>query len=102
MLPFSDDGITIAVNVSNGSVVIYASDQTTTPNEAFHDWMIETDGYSDVFLDPNELNRTVDDVVYVAITGEEETNSFNFTSTPGDTSTQGKPQMTLLLLQYVL
>ena len=90
-LPFSDDGVTISVNVSNGSVVIYASDQTTTPNEAFHDWMVETDEYSDVFLDPNELNRPVGDAVYVAITGEEEANSFDFMSTSGDTSTQGKP-----------
>ena len=89
-LPFSDDGVTITVNVTNGSVVVYASDQITTPNEAFHDWMIETDGYSDVYLDPDDVNRTVGDTVYVAIEGEEESNNFALSTTTGDTSTHGK------------
>ena len=60
-----------------------------TPNEAFHDWMIETDGYSAVFLDPNDVNRTVGDTVYVTIEGEDTDNDFTFTSESGDT-TRGK------------
>ena len=84
-----DEGVTIKVNVTNGTVVVYASDQTTTPNEAFYDWMVETDGYSDVFLDPDDVNRTVGDTVYVAIEGEDTDNDFTFTSENGDTSTRG-------------
>ena len=84
-----DEGVTIKVNVTNGRVVVYASDQTTTPNEAFYDWMIESDGYSDIFLDPDDVNRTVGDTVYVAIEGEDTDNDFTFTSENGDTSTRG-------------
>ena len=85
-VPFTDEGVTFKVNVTNGSVVVYASDQTPTPNDAFYDWMVETDGYSDVFLDPNEVNRTIGNTVYVAIEGEEENSEFTFTFELGDTS----------------
>ena len=79
----SDKGVTIKVNVTNGTITVYASDQTTTPNEAFYDWTIETDGYSDVFLDPDDVNR---DTVYVAIEGEDTDNDFTFVSEEGDTT----------------
>ena len=82
----SDEGVTIKVNVANGTVILYASDQTTTPNEAFHDWMIKTDGYSDVYLDPDAVNRIIGDTVYVAIQGEDADNDFTFVSEEGDTS----------------
>ena len=82
----SDEGVTIKVNVTNGTVTVYASDQTTTPNEAFYDWMIETDGYSDVYLDPNDVNRTIGDTVYVAIEGEDPDNDFTLVSEDGDTT----------------
>ena len=78
--------MTIKVNVANGTVILYASDQTTTPNEAFHDWMIKTDGYSDVYLDPDAVNRIIGDTVYVAIQGEDADNDFTFVSEEGDTS----------------
>ena len=88
-----DEGVTIKVNVTNGSVIVYASDQTTTPNEAFYDWMIETDGYADVFLDPDDVNRTVGDSIYVAIEGEDPENDFTFITEEGDTSTSGKLEL---------
>ena len=100
-LPFSDNGVTITVSVTIGLIVVYASDQITTPNEAFHDWMIETDGYSDVFLDPNDVNRTVGDTVYVAIEGEEESNNYELSTTTGDTSTPSKQAMFFLLPCYL-
>ena len=83
----SHEGVTIKVNVTNGTVIVYASDRITTPNEAFYDWMIETDGYSDIFLDPIEVSRIVGDTVYVVIEGEDVDNDFTFTSENGDTST---------------
>ena len=78
------------MNVTNGTVRVYASDQITTPNEAFYDWMIETDGYAAVFLDPNEVNRTAGDTVYVVIEGEDTDNDFTFRSENGDASTPGE------------
>ena len=67
-------------------MTVYASDQTRTPNEAFYDWMIETDGYSDVYLDPNAVNRTIDDTVYIAIEGNDVDNDFTLVSEEGDTT----------------
>lgn len=67
-------------------MVLYASDQTTTPNEAFYDWMIETDGSDDVFLDPDDVDRTIGDTVYVAIEGEGTNNEFTFVAEEGDTT----------------
>ena len=84
-----NEGVTIKVNVTNGTVVVYASDQIKTHNEAFYDWMIETDGYSEVFLDPNDVNRTLGDSVYIAVEGEDTDNDFTFTPENGDTSTTG-------------
>ena len=82
----ADKGVTLKVYVTNGNVTVYASDRTTTPNEAFYDWMIETDSYSDVYLDPNAVNRTIGDTVYVAIEGKGVENDFSFISEEGDTA----------------
>jgi receptor-type tyrosine-protein phosphatase Q len=82
----SDEGVTIKINVTNGTVTVYVSDQTTTPNEAFYDWMIETDGYSDVYLDPDAVNRTIGDTVYIAIEGQEPDNDFTLVTEEGDTT----------------
>lgn len=87
-IPCDLDGVTIEVNVTNGTVTVYVSDQIMTPNEAFHDWMIETGGYSDVFLIcSNEVNMTNGSSVYVAIEGEDVDNDFTFIPENGDTST---------------
>ena len=86
--PFPDEGLTIKLDVDEGSAVLYASDIIQTPNEALYDWKIETDGYSDVFLDPTELGRPVaGDSVFVSIEGLQASNSFAIDTTFGDTST---------------
>ena len=83
----SEEGVTIKVNVMNGVITIYVSFHLTTPNEAFYDWMIETDGYSDVFLDPDAISRTNDIVYYVygAIKGAHINNHFTLVAEEGDT-----------------
>ena len=78
--------MTIKVNVTNGTVTVYASDRTTTPNEAFYDWRFETDSSSEVYLDPDAVNRTIGDTVYIAIEGEDEDNDFTLVSEEGDTT----------------
>ena len=88
--PFPDEGLTLKVDVDEGSVVLYASDIIETPNEALYDWKVETDGYDDVFIDPADLDRPVlGNSVYVSIEGLEDSNTFTIDSTMGDTSTTG-------------
>ncbi len=88
--PFPDEGLTLKVDVDEGSAVLYASDIIQTPSEALYDWKVETDGYQDVFLDPADLDRPVmGDSVYVSVQGLESSNTFSIDSTYGDTSTKG-------------
>ena len=47
-------GITLQVNVNQGTIVLYASSVIQTPNEAFHDIKIVTNSY--IYIDPNDLS----------------------------------------------
>ena len=71
---------------------MYVSHQITTPNEAFNDGMTQTDGYADVYLDPNDVNGTLGDSLYLAIEGAEESNNYTLGTTTGDTSHQRSKQ----------
>ena len=79
-------GVTIKVNATKGTVRVYASSQTTTPNKAFYDFMIETSGYSDIYLDPHNFHTTIGENVYIAVEGVGMNNNFTFISEQGDTS----------------
>ncbi|XP_019848636.1 PREDICTED: phosphatidylinositol phosphatase PTPRQ-like [Amphimedon queenslandica] len=89
-LPNNDQGITIVLNVTNGSATLYASTVVSTPNEAFHDVQITTDRYEDVYIDPANLtNPSSADTVYIAIEGTSNSgsNQVQVSATQGDTST---------------
>ena len=87
-LPANDKGITIILNVSNGSAVVYASTVVSTPNEAFHDVNIESSQFEDVYIDPNNLtNPDTADTVYVAIEGQSISNMIQVSASQGDIST---------------
>ena len=93
-------GMTVHLDVQEGSVVLYASSTIQNPNEALYDYRLETDSSADVFLDPVTLEgrpqvvankrRQVGDsftntTVYISIEGEEDINSFVLETTFGDT-----------------
>ena len=113
------EGVTVRLCVSHGQLVLYASVSSTAPNSAVHDWMSEIAiGCGDIFIDPRDVrndnigsNQSQSDLVpdtnndchrwdstmdeyadltlYVSIEGVEETNSFVFQTTTGDTSIPG-------------
>jgi receptor-type tyrosine-protein phosphatase Q len=82
----TEEGLTIKMNVTNGTVRIYVSDLIATPNEAFYGWTGETNGCLDIFLDPDQLNRTVGVSVHVVIQGVDTHNEFLFISENGNTA----------------
>uniref|UniRef100_A0A1X7SKR6 VWFA domain-containing protein n=2 Tax=Amphimedon queenslandica TaxID=400682 RepID=A0A1X7SKR6_AMPQE len=90
-LPNNNQGITIILNVTNGSATLYASTVVSTPNEAFYDVQITTDRYEDVYIDPANLtNPSSADTVYIAIEGTSSngaSNQVQVSATQGDTST---------------
>ena len=44
---------------SSGLVTIYLSSKVPNPNEAVHDYKLETDGRTDVFIDPGMLGMVL-------------------------------------------
>ena len=87
-LPSNHKGITIVLNVSNGSVVLYASTILSTPSEVFHDVKIESSQFEDVYIDPDNLtNPDTADTVYIAIEGQSISNMIEVSASQGDIST---------------
>ena len=87
-LPANDKGITIVLNVSNGSAVLYVSTVLSTPNEAFYDVKIESNQFEDVYIDPDSLtNPDTADTVYIAIEGQGALNMIQVSASQGDIST---------------
>ena len=103
-----EEGITIRLNVTKGRVVLYASSRITIPNSAFHDIRLETHSSADVFISPEDLQKshrpmsvgrkrrcaegegerscTVSSL-YVSVEGLQRNNSYVLETTYGDTST---------------
>ena len=84
-------GITLQVNVNQGTIVLYASSVIQTPNEAFHDIKIVTNSYEDVFINPNNLSDPNAGTVFIALTSASDSSSNTTTvvvnTQPGDVST---------------
>ena len=88
-------GITINLNVSDGSVVIYGSDKTQTPNEAFYDFkltrnqpalFISFDRSSNSIVVRRETTNATDTTVNLAIQGLGASSNFALNTTMGDTT----------------
>ena len=101
---FPEEGITLKLTATEGSLVMYATDKTSNPSEALYDVRAETSSYTDVYINYNTLygqclsstNKrqasTHPDIseitLYVTISGQADTNnSFTLITTFDDTST---------------
>ena len=100
--PLPEDGMTIKICVQDGKVVLYASTRVTTPNSALYEYKLDISGRSsgtevcdDVFVKSSESKKrnvvpeSSNITLYVALNGEEQSNTFALNSTIGDT-TSGK------------
>ena len=82
---FPSNGLTIRLSALSGRVVCFASDRLTNPTGTQgYDWRIETDDYTDVFIDPILLNRDPGEYIYISIEGLHVTNTFSLNTTLGD------------------
>ncbi|XP_019862542.1 PREDICTED: collagen alpha-1(XII) chain-like, partial [Amphimedon queenslandica] len=88
-LPNNTQGITVVLNVTNGSVTLYASTVVSTPNETFHEFKLVTNTYEDVFINRSSLNNSgTADTVFIAVEGNGISNQMQISATQGDTSTE--------------
>lgn len=81
--------MTLSLDVDEGSIVMYGSDEIQTPNEALHDFMLSED-MPEIFLTSDILeNNTFSNniTVYTSIEGLSTFNSFTLNTTVGDTTT---------------
>ena len=84
-LQFPDNGLTIILNISLGSVICYASDQVQNPNaRQTYIWLVQTDSYTDLFIDPLLLGRAAGDNIFIGIEGVNSANNFTVNNTAGD------------------
>ena len=84
-LQFPMNGLTIFLSVSTGSVICYASDEVQNPNgRQSYIWRVQSDGYSDLFIDPLLLGRAPGTYMYIGIEGINNTNTFIVNNTAGD------------------
>ena len=92
-----EEGTVLTLEARQGKLELFASMQTTSPNEAFHEWRAETSSSTDVIIRPDQIEsragnsrrrrnvvaesqNTTTVPVYVAIFGREADNSFSLES----------------------
>ena len=88
-LAFPSGGVTVTLDVTQGSATLYASDDIWNLNAENYDWRIQTSVYGEDFLHPSNLNRTVGNVLFLGILGRETANAYVLNNSLGDTTTQG-------------
>ncbi len=113
-LDVPESGTVLNLNVEQGSVVMYASTTTTSPNEAFYEWKAETSSSASVVLRPMAQNRergkrNIEIIsrnqttipVYVAISGLDSSNNFTL-STLGEKKCEPGDLLLLTVLMAII
>ena len=94
-----EDGLTITIDVDEGSVVMYGSDKIQQPNEALHDFKLTNDK-PEIYLTKETFIKNTNTTVskreattdstginiYISIEGESMINNFTLNTTIGDTT----------------
>ena len=74
----------------------------STPNEAFHDAMLETNGWEDAYIDPDDLtNPDSADTVYIAIQSKDSTSTIQLSVETGDNSTGMFRMMVVIIILLI-
>ena len=83
---FSQNGLTIRLNIGSGYVICYASDTNQNPNSRQgYSWIVTVTGFSDVYIDPLLLGRQAGEYLYIGIEGGQSgSNNFLLSTTDGD------------------
>ena len=92
-----DDGLTITIDVNEGSIVMYGSDKIKQPNEAVHDFKL-TNEKPEIYLTEETFGKNTSTIVskretttdstgitiYISIEGQSMVNNFTLNTTIGD------------------
>ena len=84
--PFHSSGITLRLDVFQGSIIAYASYTTDAPNtQRGYNWTLQATVYDDLYFSPAPGST-----VYVALHGIQSSNSFRVGAIMQDFTTTGK------------
>ena len=91
-LAFPIDGVTITLDVIQGGVILYASDNIWNANAQGFDWRVAANtssGFIEVIFDPSTIGRTARAILFLAIVGGQTTNTYIMNNAVGDIRTRG-------------
>ena len=91
-IAFTNSGVTIKLDVMQGSATLYASDYIWNLNAESYDWKIQTNltnMYGEEYIHPSNLNRTAGNVLFLGVLGGATANVYILNNTLGDTTTKG-------------
>ena len=91
-LAFPIDGVTITLDVIQGAVILYASDNIWNANAQGFDWRVTANtssGFIEAIFDPSTIGRTARTILFLAIVGGQTTNTYIMNNAVGDIRTRG-------------
>ncbi len=96
-----ESGSLFNLQVDQGTIIFYASTETTAPSEAFYQWKIETSSSRSVFIKPVQIRRnkrsaSINETlipVFTTLLGQAGMNTFTLTS--------GKPGLFKSIFFYI-
>ena len=89
---FPSDGVTITLDIIQGSVTLYASDNIWNANAQDYDWTVTantTSGFIEAFLNSSTLNRQARSILFLAIAAGQSTSTYIMNNAVGDIRTKG-------------
>ena len=71
---------------------MYASDQSQSPSEieGSYNWVMTTDWYEDIFINPAMMNRSIGNTMFITLKGNATYSNVTINTSFGDTSTTGR------------
>lgn len=68
--PYPSNGVTLVLEVSNGSVSCYASNSLQNPNRKYgYERIVKADAYNDTYIDPSTTPGALGAYIYIGIEG---------------------------------
>ena len=70
---------------------MYASDRSQSPSEieGNYDWIVTTDWYEDMFINPAMMNHSIGNIMFITLKGNATYTNVTIDISFGDTSTTG-------------
>lgn len=89
-LTFPAEGVSVSLDMTQGSATLYASDNIWNANAQNRDWTIQATSYAELFMIPSILGRTVRPLLFLAVVGGQSNSTYILSNAVGDTTTKGE------------